>query len=162
MSEPKEPCDAESPTRQFCRPVVYRKKRMQTHREKFLADMDSILPWKRLLKPIERNYPKGRRGCPPVGVERMFHIYFMQQWYGLINLAMEENLYDIGALRRFAGVDLSSFPTRLPSARAWADAQRRHHSGRRIILRRVPRRMSPASVVPRRGLRRRATTGASG
>ena len=40
----------------------------------------------------------------------MFRIYLMRQWYGLINPAMEENLYDIEAMRRFAGVDLGSAP----------------------------------------------------
>ena len=90
--------------------LSYREKKKQTRREKFLAEMDAILPWKRLLGQIERRYPKGRRGRPPVGVERMLRIYFMQQWYGLSDPAMEENLYDIEALRRFAGVDLSSVP----------------------------------------------------
>ena len=58
--------------------LSYREKKKQTR-----AEMDAILPWKRLLGQIERCYPKSRRGRPPVGVERMFRIYFMQQWYGL-------------------------------------------------------------------------------
>ena len=88
----------------------YREKKKQTRREKFLAQTDSILPRERLPEPIERSYPKGRGGRPPVGVERMFRIYLMRQWYGLGDPAMEENLYDMEAMRRFAGVDLSSAP----------------------------------------------------
>ena len=90
--------------------LSYREKKKQTRREKFLAQMNAILPWDKLLEPIERSYPKGRRGRPPVGVERMFRIYLMQQWYGLSDPAMEENLYDIEAMRRFAGVGLGSVP----------------------------------------------------
>ena len=57
--------------------LSYREKKEQTRREKFLAEMDAILPWKRLLGQIERRYPKGHRGRLPVGVERMLRIYFM-------------------------------------------------------------------------------------
>ena len=50
----------------------------QTRREKFLAEMDAVLPWKRLPGQIERRYPEGRGGGPPVGVERMLRIHFMR------------------------------------------------------------------------------------
>jgi IS5 family transposase len=40
-------------------------------------------------------------------LERMLRIYFMQQWYGLSDPAMEDALYDIESMRRFAGVDIS-------------------------------------------------------
>ena len=52
-------------------------------------------------------YPKGERGRPPVGLERMLRIYFLQQWYGLADEAVEDALYDSQALRGFAGIDLS-------------------------------------------------------
>jgi len=52
-------------------------------------------------------YPKGERGRPPVGLERMLRIYFLQQWYGLADEALEDALYDSQALRGFAGIDLS-------------------------------------------------------
>jgi transposase, IS5 family len=51
-------------------------------------------------------YPKGDRGRPPVGLERMLRIYFLQQWYGLADEALEDALYDSQALRGFAGIDL--------------------------------------------------------
>lgn len=90
--------------------LSHTEKKRQTRREKFLAEMDTILPWKMLLGQTEQHYPKVRRGRPPVGVERMLRIYFMQQWCGLGDSDMEENLYDIEVLRRCTGVDLSSVP----------------------------------------------------
>jgi IS5 family transposase len=35
-------------------------------------------------------------------------MYFMQQWYGLSDPAMEDSLYDIESMRRFAGIDLET------------------------------------------------------
>ena len=32
---------------------------------------------------IAPHYPKGKRGRPPVGLERMLRVYLVQQWYGL-------------------------------------------------------------------------------
>jgi transposase, IS5 family len=52
-------------------------------------------------------YPKGERGRPPTGLERMLRIYFVQQWYGLADEAIEDVLYDSQALRGFAGIDLT-------------------------------------------------------
>ena len=47
---------------------------------------------------------------PPVGVERMLRIYFLQQWFNLSDPAVEEALYDSRAMRGFVGVDLGREP----------------------------------------------------
>jgi Transposase domain (DUF772) len=52
-------------------------------------------------------YPKGERGRRPIGLERMLRLYFMQQWYGLADEALEDALYDSQALRGSAGIDLA-------------------------------------------------------
>ena len=36
-----------------------------TRREKFLADMDAVIPWSALLQRIEPYYPKPGNGRPP-------------------------------------------------------------------------------------------------
>jgi IS5 family transposase len=69
--------------------------------------MERVVPWARLVAVIEPHYPKGRRGRPPIGIERMLRIYFLQQWYALGDEALEDTLYDSQAMRTFAGVDLS-------------------------------------------------------
>jgi transposase, IS5 family len=84
----------------------YARKKKTTRREKFLAEMEQVVPWTRLVALIEPHYPKGKRGRPPVGIERMLRIYFLQQWYGLADEALEDTIYDSQAMRSFAGVDL--------------------------------------------------------
>jgi len=83
-------------------------KKKITRRERFLADMEIVVPWKRLVELIEPHYPKGRRGRPPIGVERMLRVYFLSQWYGLADEALEDAIYDSQAMRNFVGIDLSS------------------------------------------------------
>jgi IS5 family transposase len=83
-------------------------KKKLTRREIFLAQMEQVVPWKRLQELIEPTYPKsGRVGRPPIGVARMLRIYCLQQWYGLADEALEDALYDSQALRDFVGIDLS-------------------------------------------------------
>ncbi len=86
----------------------YAMKKKRTRREKFLADMERVVPWSRLIAVIEPLYPtSGRVGRQPVGVPRMLRMYCLQQWYGLADEALEDVLYDSQALRDFVGIDLS-------------------------------------------------------
>lgn len=83
-------------------------KKKRTRREKFLAEMERIVPWVRLIAVIEPLYPKsGRVGRQPIGVPKMLRMYCLQQWYGLADEALEDALYDSQALRDFVGIDLS-------------------------------------------------------
>jgi len=45
--------------------------RKPTRREKFLAEMDRVVPWSELCALIEPFYPKAGNGHPPIGLERM-------------------------------------------------------------------------------------------
>src|ERR1035438_2686988 len=83
-------------------------KKKTTRREKFLLRLESVIPWVKLPAVIEPFYPKGERGRPPVGLERMLRMYFLQQWYGLADEALEDALYDSQALRGFARMDLAA------------------------------------------------------
>jgi transposase, IS5 family len=86
----------------------YARKKKTTRREKFLAQMEQVVPWARLVEVIAPYYPSGKRGRPPVGIERMLRLYFLAQWYALADEALEDALYDSQALRSFAGIDLGS------------------------------------------------------
>ena len=88
--------------------VEFADKKKVTRREKFLSRMEALIPWPELLAVIEPFYPKGQRGRPPVGLERMLRVYFLQQWYGLADEALEDALYDSQALRGFARIDLAA------------------------------------------------------
>ena len=89
----------------------FEKYRKPTRREQFLNEMDRVIPWAELSAVIEPFYPKaGGRGRPPVGVERMLRIHFLQHWFSLSDPAVEEALYDSRAMRRFVGIDLGREP----------------------------------------------------
>ena len=88
--------------------VVFDKKKKQTRRERFLSEMEVVVPWASLLAVIEPYYPKtGYRGRQPIWLSAMLRIYFMQQWYSLSDPAMEDALYEIESMRRFAGLELA-------------------------------------------------------
>ena len=84
--------------------------RKPTRREAFLATMEAIVPWAALCAVIEPYYPKAGNGRPPIGLERMLRIHFLQHWFNLADLACEEALYDSASLRRFVGIDLGREP----------------------------------------------------
>jgi transposase, IS5 family len=82
-------------------------KKKRTRREVFLAEMDRVMPWVMLEAIIEPYYPKaGRRGRPPMPLGTMLRIHVMQQWYALSDPGLEDALYEIESMRRFARLDL--------------------------------------------------------
>ena len=90
--------------------AAYSYKKKTTRKERFLCEMDAVLPWDALLQPILRKYPKPGQGRRPIPAATMLRIYFMQQWYGLSDPGMEDSLYDVESMRRFAGVALDAIP----------------------------------------------------
>jgi IS5 family transposase len=88
--------------------LAYDNKKKKTRREKFLEEMNQVIPWGELIKIIEKYYPKAGNGRQPMSLEKMLKIYCMQQWYGLSDPAMEDALYDIESLRRFADIDIET------------------------------------------------------
>jgi transposase, IS5 family len=77
-----------------------------TRRERFLAEMDAVIPWSRLLAMIQPYYPKAGQGRQPLGLEKMLRIYFLQQWFNLSDPQAEDAIYDSESMRRFAQVEL--------------------------------------------------------
>jgi len=77
-----------------------------TRRERFLAEMDAVIPWPRLVRQIEPHYPKAGQGRQPLGLEKMLRIYFLQQWFNLSDPQAEDAIYDSESMRRFARVEL--------------------------------------------------------
>ena len=86
--------------------LAWSRKGKVTRRERFLREMDSVLPWAELLALIAPHYPQAGRGRRPVGVETMLRIYFLQQWFDLSDPAAEDAIYDSESMRRFVGVEL--------------------------------------------------------
>ena len=63
--------------------IEYSCRKKKTRREEFLEIMDEIIPWDEWVGVIEPYYPKGKRGRPPMGIEKMLRIYLLQIWFNL-------------------------------------------------------------------------------
>ena len=85
----------------------YAGKRKRTRREVFLAEMEQVVPWSRLLALIEPHYPKAGNGRPPYPIATMLRVHLMQNWFGLSDPGMEEALYEIAPMRQFARLSLT-------------------------------------------------------
>jgi IS5 family transposase len=86
--------------------AAWSRKGKVTRRERFLAEMDAVIPWSRLIELIEPHYPNTGKGRPPHELERMLRIYFLQQWFNLSDPQAEDTIYDSESMRRFARVEL--------------------------------------------------------
>src|ERR1700689_264672 len=75
----------------------------KTKRERFLEEMEQIVPWAELQALVEPHYPKGKNGRPPVGLSLMLRVYFVQQWFNLSDPGAEDALYESPVLRHFVG-----------------------------------------------------------
>src|SRR5713101_5388613 len=82
----------------------------KSKRERFLEEMEQVVPWAEVQALVEPHYPKGENGRPPVGLSLMLRVYFLQQWFNLSDPGTEDALYESPVLRRFAGVDLGRAP----------------------------------------------------
>lgn len=88
--------------------------RRPTKRDVFLQTMNELVPWAQLCEVIAPHYAKGEGGRPPVGLERMLRMHFVQHCFNLADEACEEALLDSTSLRRFVGIDLGR--ERVPDA----------------------------------------------
>ena len=66
----------------------------KTRKREFLAQMEHVVPWARLVQLIAPYYPEGKNGRPPFALETMLRIHCMQQWFSLSNLTMEKAFFD--------------------------------------------------------------------
>ena len=86
--------------------MAWQAKGKVTRRERFLAEMDGVIPWTRLLGLIAPHYPKAGHGRQTLGMKKMLRIYFLQQWFNLSDPQAEDAIYDSESMRRFARVEL--------------------------------------------------------
>ena len=88
--------------------------RRRTRRERFLEQMEAIVPWREWVAPVESHYPDGRRGRRPVGRGRMPGTCLPRVWSRLSDEACEDAVLDSRATRRLAGIDMT--PGQVPDA----------------------------------------------
>ena len=88
--------------------LEYAAKKKQTRRDRFLSEIEAVTPWPSLLNVIAPHYPvSGKRGHPPIGLERILRMYIVQQCFGFSDEGTEDAVYDSQAIRRFVGIDLN-------------------------------------------------------
>jgi IS5 family transposase len=107
-----------------------------SRRAAFLSEMDRVVPWQELCELIKPHYPKAVRGRPPVGLERMLRLHFLQHWYNLSDPGLEEALLESESMRRFVGIDLGH--ERVPDETTvckFRHLLERHELGREIFAR---------------------------
>src|SRR3989454_5501429 len=88
----------------------FEKSTRKTRRAIFLEEMEQVVPWGELCALVAPHYPQPGKGRPPVGVERMLRIYFLQPWFNLSDPGVEEALYDSAVMRQFVGTGLGREP----------------------------------------------------
>jgi hypothetical protein len=127
--------------------LAYEAKRRKTRREVFLERMDGLIPWARLEKRIAPHYPKGGVGRQPYPLGQMLRVHCLQLFYNLSDPALEDALYEVESMRRFAGIALARIPdeSTIPNFRhllerhglgqALFDEIKAHLSAQRLMLR---------------------------
>lgn len=168
--------------------LEYAGKKKVTRRDRFLAEIEAVTPWTKLVAALEPFYPKGEgRGRPPIGLVRMLRMYIVQQCFGLSDEGMGDAGYDSQAIRRFIGIDLNvdtapdattllkyrrlletTVSPRSYSTPSTATLPQRACCSRKArlwtppsLLRRLPRRTRRANVIRTCTRQRRETNGTS-
>ena len=137
--------------------VEFESKKRTTRRERFLADMERVVPWAELMAVIEPHYPTGKRGRPPVDLARMLRVYFVQQWSGLSDEGVEDAITDSQALRAFVGIDLAQ--EAVPDATTLLQFRHRleKHDLTRTLFEAINRQLSAQGLMMREGTMADAT-----
>lgn len=127
----------------------YAAKKRKTRREIFLERMDGLIPWKKLERNLTHHYPKGNNGRPPYPLQTMLRVHCLQLFYNLSDPAMEDSLYEIESMRRFAGLRLERIPdeTTILNFRHFLE----QHKLNKKIFEIVNRHLSDAGLILKEG-----------
>lgn len=85
--------------------MEYGGRRRVSKREDFLDIMEEIIPWDEWVSLVEPHYYCGKRGRPPLGIEKMLRMYLLQAWFNLSDEGVEDAIYDSYAMRKFMKID---------------------------------------------------------
>ena len=75
--------------------IEYSFRKKKTKREEFLEIMNEIIPWDEWVGIIEPYYPRGKRGRPPMGIEKMLRMYLLRIWFNLSVRCKVEHVFRI-------------------------------------------------------------------
>lgn len=86
--------------------IALNKKKLKC--EKFLDEMDQVIPWNKLIEEIKKHYTESKIGRKKTDIKLLLKIYFLQQWYNLSDPGAEETIYDRNSFQKFLSIDLLS------------------------------------------------------
>ena len=70
--------------------------------------MDQVIPWAEWVGLIEPHYYNNRRGRRARPLETMLRMYLLQGWFHLSDEAVEDQINDSYAMRKFMGLDFAT------------------------------------------------------
>lgn len=126
-------------------------KKRVTRKEALLAVMEKVVAWKRLVERLEPYYPKGSRGRPPVGLERMLRLLVVQNCFGYSDEGLEDAVTEIQSIRHFVGVDLSEGSAPDSTTMVRFRNLLNEHNLARAILEEVNASLAGAGLIMRQG-----------
>ena len=85
--------------------MEYGARKRITQKDRFLQEMNEIIPWAECFARIQPYYPSGKRGRPPRGIEVMLRMYLLQMWFHLSDEKLEDAIYDSYAMRNFLKIN---------------------------------------------------------
>ena len=88
--------------------LEYDQKQKTTHRARFLARMDALIPWEELEAEMAPFYPRRGQGRPPYPLAVRLRVHGLQLFYHRSDPGMEDDLYEMESLRRCAGLRLGA------------------------------------------------------
>lgn len=74
--------------------------------EKFLNEMERVMPWSAMLDVIAPFYTEKQLGRKHKELKMMLKTHFLQQWYDLSDPGIEEAIYDRNSFQKFLEMDL--------------------------------------------------------
>lgn len=86
----------------------YESRKRIPKRERFLSQMDGIIPWEDWRAIIEPFYPKKGNGRPPRELEQVLRMYLLQVWFNLSDEGTEDAIYDSYAMKRFLRMNFTN------------------------------------------------------
>ena len=125
-------------------------KKRKTRREKFLDQMETLIPWEHIEQKIDRHYPKPGKGRKPYPLSTMLRVHCMQLFYNLSDPAMEDALYEIESMRKFAGLSLSGCLPDETTILKFRHLLEKHELGKEI-LNEVNRHLEKKGLLLREG-----------
>ena len=84
--------------------LAQRKKKLKC--ERFLEEMNKVIPWKDFIEEINPFYKEKELGRKKTNLKILLKIYFLQQWNNLSDPGVEEAIYDRNSFQKFLEIDL--------------------------------------------------------